>query len=714
MKKYKMDLHIHTPASKCYLGPKTDDEYFEILKAAKKQGLEIIAITDHNTIAGYERFVQLKEDVFKKMEFLELYQNESVRIKEEYDDMASKKKLFEDILILPGVEITLNPGIHILVIGNNTDVAVLSEILDDVGYIKEKRGSDNDNAIDVDIINFLKNPKLKGLIVSAPHIDSKNGIFNEMSGHYRSSVMKSEVISSFSVNSDNQKENIVKMMTSDPEYKRDKVPAFIHCSDAHESGKVGNKYSYVELEAKSFSELVSLFDAPEGKVFDTDDDRLVESICEILEREDALLIGNLNENEEEISKVLCAVLNEDIEVLILGVNNNLKLIGVNNTDNYFETKIDKAFELLSSTARRIRYSINTYKLGNGKYVFILFMGQSERYLWYLKEKKEVYYLAEDKPELASVVEIERIVYENTVKDLLQMEQKDEERLNSANIQINSTKCRTDKMFVIKQIIDRCFPILHYCDLEICDASQLSVEDLEKIPENGSVKGNSYYIFKNSLRLNDAILRFSCPTSLLTDDILEKVTLYDVKKDSIVIVRGGGTHYIPEDGCIFGVNEDFIILSKKENADFEMKILLGWMKSSLFAWYIGRKLGSTDIYLPAVLTNTVFPIDKFVDTQELLSSIDNIIVMEYAFLEEYEKLSAEIHSESDEIDNPWLLYEMIMQHNDAIDFEIGDIDEYFFGIYGVADIGKQWISADLKAEGIYDTLLKETEKEGLDE
>ena len=37
MKKYKMDLHIHTPASKCYLGPKTDDEYFEILKAAKKQ-----------------------------------------------------------------------------------------------------------------------------------------------------------------------------------------------------------------------------------------------------------------------------------------------------------------------------------------------------------------------------------------------------------------------------------------------------------------------------------------------------------------------------------------------------------------------------------------------------------------------------------------------------------------------------------------------------
>ncbi|MDD6481051.1 MAG: hypothetical protein PUF65_02070 [Lachnospiraceae bacterium] len=275
MKKYKMDLHVHTPASKCYLGPKTDDEYFEILSAASNQGIEILAITDHNTVAGYERLVQLKEDVLKKIEFLEQYQNESYRMKEEYDDMVAKRNLFENLLILPGVEITLNPGIHILVIGNHNDVDKLSDILDDTGYSKEKRGSDNDNAIDVDIVNFLKNPKLKGLIVSAPHIDSKNGIYAEMDGHYRSSVMKSDVITSFSINSDSQKENIIRMFSSNPEYKREKMPAFINCSDAHESAKVGNKYSYVEMEAKSFSELVALFDAPDGRITDTDDDRLI-------------------------------------------------------------------------------------------------------------------------------------------------------------------------------------------------------------------------------------------------------------------------------------------------------------------------------------------------------------------------------------------------------------------------------------------------------
>ena len=43
---YKADLHIHTPASDCY--PCKTDKPEDIIKATKKQGLEIIAITDHN------------------------------------------------------------------------------------------------------------------------------------------------------------------------------------------------------------------------------------------------------------------------------------------------------------------------------------------------------------------------------------------------------------------------------------------------------------------------------------------------------------------------------------------------------------------------------------------------------------------------------------------------------------------------------------------
>ena len=47
---YKMDLHLHTPASNDYEQPKAT--YLEWLQAADAKGLDIVAITDHNTVAG--------------------------------------------------------------------------------------------------------------------------------------------------------------------------------------------------------------------------------------------------------------------------------------------------------------------------------------------------------------------------------------------------------------------------------------------------------------------------------------------------------------------------------------------------------------------------------------------------------------------------------------------------------------------------------------
>jgi predicted metal-dependent phosphoesterase TrpH len=45
----KADFHIHTNASKCsVLKPA------ELIKCARARGLDVIAVTDHNTLAGYE------------------------------------------------------------------------------------------------------------------------------------------------------------------------------------------------------------------------------------------------------------------------------------------------------------------------------------------------------------------------------------------------------------------------------------------------------------------------------------------------------------------------------------------------------------------------------------------------------------------------------------------------------------------------------------
>ena len=48
---YRADLHLHTPASADYFEPEIHP--IDILRKAEQRGLDIIAFTDHNTVAGY-------------------------------------------------------------------------------------------------------------------------------------------------------------------------------------------------------------------------------------------------------------------------------------------------------------------------------------------------------------------------------------------------------------------------------------------------------------------------------------------------------------------------------------------------------------------------------------------------------------------------------------------------------------------------------------
>ena len=57
-----MDLHIHTPASSDY--QEENVTYLDILQTAEARGVDVLAFTDHNTVAGYK--TMLKEISFGK------------------------------------------------------------------------------------------------------------------------------------------------------------------------------------------------------------------------------------------------------------------------------------------------------------------------------------------------------------------------------------------------------------------------------------------------------------------------------------------------------------------------------------------------------------------------------------------------------------------------------------------------------------------------
>src|SRR5258708_4309871 len=101
----RMDLHLHTPASADYREPNIS--YLDILKKAEQKGLDIIAITDHNTAAGYRRYNDEVDD-------LELLERRNRLTDEEKTQLAEFRRLREKILVLPGFELIATLGFHVL------------------------------------------------------------------------------------------------------------------------------------------------------------------------------------------------------------------------------------------------------------------------------------------------------------------------------------------------------------------------------------------------------------------------------------------------------------------------------------------------------------------------------------------------------------------------------------------------------------------------
>lgn len=118
---YRADLHLHTPASSDY--QEKDVTLLDILRRAEAQGLDIIALTDHNTVGGYAAML---EDI-DRLNFL---QTSGRANSDEARRLNEYRRLLSNILVLPGFEFTATFGFHILgVFGPQTPVRMLEHLL---------------------------------------------------------------------------------------------------------------------------------------------------------------------------------------------------------------------------------------------------------------------------------------------------------------------------------------------------------------------------------------------------------------------------------------------------------------------------------------------------------------------------------------------------------------------------------------------------------
>jgi hypothetical protein len=260
-----MDIHLHTPASLDFQQP--DVTNLDILRKAESRGLDIIAFTDHNTVAGYRR---LRENIDQ----LEMLEKLGRLLPEEKTRLDEYRRLLKKILVLPGIEFTATFGFHIIgLFSPEKTVREIEHVLINLG-IPAGSLEEGNPAIgaSVDVLSAYKIIHDAGGIVIAAHANSSNGVAMRginFGGQTRIAYTQDKQLHALEVTDLEQKgprTTAAFFNGTKPEY-----PRRMHCiqgSDSHrlstdpvrkKNPGVGDRTTDVLLDELSFDALYELF-----------------------------------------------------------------------------------------------------------------------------------------------------------------------------------------------------------------------------------------------------------------------------------------------------------------------------------------------------------------------------------------------------------------------------------------------------------------------
>ncbi|MCH5352287.1 MAG: hypothetical protein J1E06_02340 [Acutalibacter sp.] len=688
---YKVDLHVHTPASKCFEGDKSDNGYWEILRGAVKNEVRVIAITDHNTLKGYENLVNLREQTKNEYEIIQKY----TVTEEEKRELREKVELFEKIYILLGVEITLNPGVHIIVLCSENEKAELNELLEEIGYTSEQRGSDSDFSPNVDVKTFLANPKLNGKIVYAPHVDSNKGIWNDLKGKYREEIFSTNCINAISCNNSSQLLNIKQLVASQPGYVRKKPFAYINASDAHLGSNVGSKYSFFSLAEFSFEEVKRAFESPEEKISDIERPDFKNFVDRCVENNKSVFVNDV----EELPKSICAILNSGYGYVFLGITENKLYSGVSITEDGLRNDINSSMDRLSTASQRpamIDCGIVTEKLGNGKFAFAISVKVNSRELWVLDDKETYILSGNGVVKSATIKDIEVIVKENVLNELRAFNKRNDVIIKSAMNKMAQVASPISKYYLFDKLALRSIPLGELFSIQYVyknSSDSISMDTFKKI--NGQAVGNVFYITGNNPRLDYACLRYSCPRYDSADeDYISKLQKF--QGPAIIVSSKGGCHLVDTpDEFFLDVRDNALILMPKEDLRKRQVSLyhaIAWLKSSFFIWACLEKLENINFYKADIFMKSFFAADRgFIENKDIELLVLDIFDKEKQFLIDTSNLG------EGDAENYAVLCD---QHNQRIAEISHHIEDIIRSIYQISDEEMKLINDDLRAESIY--------------
>jgi ABC-type lipoprotein export system ATPase subunit len=146
-----VDLHVHTPASKCFLGSVTPEEF---VAQAIESGMKAIAVTDHNS--------------------------------GDWIDRIKAAAASTPLIVFPGVEISVQPGVHILAIfPEDRTSAHVNDLLARLGLGADARGDQEALVTQLGPQAVVSKICAEGALPILAHINDYKGAWKELSGQTR-------------------------------------------------------------------------------------------------------------------------------------------------------------------------------------------------------------------------------------------------------------------------------------------------------------------------------------------------------------------------------------------------------------------------------------------------------------------------------------------------------------------------------------------------
>ena len=227
---HRVDLHVHSPVSSDYCGNPTVSSY-DFVSAFVARGFDLIAITDHNTGAYIDQAIEARNQI------------------------AAKEG--KNITVIPGVELHVSPGVHLLAVLPEGGSAGVSDLLSRLGLPIEKHG-DTAELISRPVDEISKIVRERGGLLIGAHSNSTKGVVQELKGQSRLEWLRT--LDALEINSGSEGDKVSSTMDYVINSLKVSIP-FTFGSDSHDCAS-DTTGMWVKMADASFTSLRQLVFEP--------------------------------------------------------------------------------------------------------------------------------------------------------------------------------------------------------------------------------------------------------------------------------------------------------------------------------------------------------------------------------------------------------------------------------------------------------------------